>query len=103
MSLKKAGHKVENKDKILSDVSELITKISKQSNQATRYELAVENFTKAAWELVNAWQGIDSDLEPKITHNQTYPFDMSFDEKVYEISCWAGDIKEQISKWRKTI
>jgi hypothetical protein len=94
---------VETENKILIEVSELLAKISKQSNQATRYELAVDNFTKAAWELVIAWQAIDHDLEPKITHNQTYPFDMSFDEKVYQISCWAEEVKERISKWRKTI
>jgi hypothetical protein len=103
MRPEKAGHKVENKNKILSEVSDLIAKISKESDQATRYELAVNNFTQAAIELVNAWQAIDHDLEPKITHNETYPFDMSFDEKVYEIACWNGDIKEKISKWRQTI
>ena len=97
----KAGHKVENEDKILSEVSEFIAKFRKHLYQATSYELALDNFTKAAWELVNAWEQIDHDLEPKITHNETYPFDMSFDEKVYEIACWSGDVKYKISKWRE--
>lgn len=94
---------MEDKNKILSELSELLKTIGRQSEQATRYELAVDNFVQAAKELLITWEGIDKDLEPQITHNSTYPFDMSFDEKLYEIMCWNADIKEQISLWREKI
>ena len=94
---------MEDKNKILSELSELLKTIGRQSEQATRYELAVDNFVQAAKELLITWEGIDKDLEPQITHNSTYPFDMSFDEKLYEIVRWNADIKEQISLWREKI
>lgn len=103
MSLKKAGHKVENKNKVLSDVSDLVTKTARHSEQITRYELALVKLAQSAAELSAVWEGIDTELEPKITRSGSYPFHCSFDELSYGIWFWVEDIQRNIKKLREGV
>lgn len=99
----KAGHKVENKNKVLSDVSELITTTARHSEQITRYELALLKLAQSAAELSAVWEGIDMELEPKITRSGSYPFHCSFDEISYGIWFWVEEIQRNIKNLRKGV
>jgi hypothetical protein len=101
MSPGEVVHKVENENKKIEQHSGSSKGNVDESYHASRYSKAVTDFTRSAVELVNVWESIPSHLEPKITHNQTYPFGMSFDEMVYGIICWNSDVQETIEKWRK--
>jgi hypothetical protein len=100
-TLENDAHKVENKNKTIENDSDFVPKTSDESDHVSRYENAVIQLTKSACELLGVWESIPRHLEEKITHNQTYPFGMSFDELVYEIVQWNFNVKNTIENWRK--
>ena len=75
--------------------------LNKEIEHALRYQDAVIQLTKSACELYGVWETIPRHLEEKISHNQSYPFQMSFDELVYEIVQWNFNVQNTIESWKK--
>jgi len=96
-----SSHKVEPFSKTIEDISTLFDDIRKESYAVSGFEKAMIDFVKSATNLMEHWETLPKKIEPQITENTRYPFQMSFDELFYEMYIWLEATQSRIQLWKE--
>lgn len=96
-----SSHKVEPFSKTIEDISTLFDDIRKESYAVSDFEKAMIDFVKSATNLMGHWETLPKKIEPQITEHTRYPFQMSFDELVYEMHIWLQATQSRIQLWKE--
>jgi len=99
--LENSFHKVESVSKTIENISSLIEDLRKESYQVAAYEYALIQFVYSARNLMLQWEILPQTIEPEITEHTRYPFQMSFDELVYEMEIWLQATQSRIKLWKE--
>lgn len=94
-------HKVESISKTIENLSSLVSDLHKETYAIAGYEFAMIQFINAANNLVGQWEMLPRKIEPQITQHTRYPFQMSFDELVYEMHIWLEATQSRIQLWKE--
>lgn len=94
-------HKVESISKKINEISSLIDDMREESYQVASYEYALIQFVNSATNLMIQWERLPRGIEPEITGHTRYPFQMSFDELVYEMHIWLEATQSRIQLWKE--
>jgi hypothetical protein len=95
------SHKVESFSKTIENLSTLFDDIRKESYAVSDFEKAMIDFVKSATNLMGHWENLPRKIEPQITEHTRYPFQMSFDELVYEMYIWLEATQSRIKLWKE--
>ncbi len=94
-------HKVESISKTIENLTSLLNNIQKESSAVIGYEKAMVHFVSSATNLMGHWENLSREIEPLITEHTRYPFQMSFDELVYEMYIWLEATQSRIILWKE--
>lgn len=94
-------HKVESISKTIENLSNLVEDLRKEGYAIAGFEYAMIDFVKSASNLTAHWENLPKNIEPHITMSTRYPFQMSFDELVYEMQIWLQAVQSRIQLWKE--
>lgn len=94
-------HKVESISKTIENLTSLVENLRNEAYAVSSYEKAMIDFVKSATNLMGHWENLPRAIEPQITENTRYPFQMSFDELVYEMHIWLEATESRIQLWKE--
>lgn len=94
-------HKVESISKTIENLTSLVEDLRKEAYAISNYENAMIDFVKSASNLIGHWENLPRAIEPLITQHTRYPFQMSFDELVYEMHIWLQATQSRIQLWKE--
>lgn len=94
-------NKVESISKIIENLTFLVGDLRNEAYAISNYEKAMIDFVNSATNLMGYWENLPRVIEPQITQHTRYPFQMSFDELVYEMHIWLEATQSRIQLWKE--
>jgi len=94
-------HKVDSISKKMENLTSLIEDLRKEGYAIAGFENAMIDFVQSASNLTAHWENLPTKIEPHITMSTRYPFEMSFDELVYEMHIWLQAVQSRIQLWKE--
>jgi len=79
----------------------MVEDLRKEAYAIAGFEKAIINFVQSAYDLTAHWENLPKNIEPHITMSTRYPFEMSFDELVYEMGIWLEATQSRIQLWKE--